>query len=140
MPKRVSAFNRALQEAQGSSDTSTEGERQASIPVEKQSSEIPVQKYTSTPVNEQNTGIEVQRQISIPGQQYTSEEVERNTSMPVQNTTSTSTEKQKLIKASYYISEDDDWKLEQIRIKRRRQGVKIDKSALIREAIGLLQE
>lgn len=140
MPKRVSAFNRALQEAQESNDTSIEGEKQTSVPVERQSNIAPVQSYTSTPVSEQATSIEVQSQTSLPVKQHTSEEDQRQADIPVQNFTGTPVEKQKLIKASYYISEDDDWKLEQIRIKRRRRGIKIDKSALIREAIGLLQE
>lgn len=56
--------------------------------------------------------------------------------------TSTPAEKEatNLIKVSCYISLDDDRKLEQILLKRRYMGEKTDKSALIREAIHLLQE
>lgn len=43
------------------------------------------------------------------------------------------------IKVSYYITEEQDLKLDQIRIKRKRQGIKVDKSALIREAIDRLE-
>lgn len=122
MPKRTSAFSKALQEAQQG---------------------VTVEPDTSIPAQKQTTG-EVQKQMSVaPVEQQTSREVtELATSREVQKDTSEPVEKQagKLIKASYYISESDDWKLEQIRIQRRRRGVKIDKSALIREAIGLLQE
>jgi hypothetical protein len=44
------------------------------------------------------------------------------------------------VKATYYITPEDDMKLERIRLARRGKGNKIDKSALIREAIDLLQE
>jgi hypothetical protein len=45
-----------------------------------------------------------------------------------------------LIKGTYYITPEHDLKLERIRLARKRKGKKIDKSALIREAIDLLQE
>jgi hypothetical protein len=44
------------------------------------------------------------------------------------------------VKATYYITYEQDLMLEQIRLARRRRGQRVDKSALIREAIGLLKE
>lgn len=44
-----------------------------------------------------------------------------------------------LIKATFYLTEDDIMQLEHIRLARRSRGMRVDKSALIREAIRLLQ-
>lgn len=61
------------------------------------------------------------------------EPANQDTSMPVDQRTG-------LMKATYYITPEDDMKLERIRLARRRRGIKTDKSALIREAIDLLPE
>ncbi len=42
------------------------------------------------------------------------------------------------MKATYYITPEQDLKLERVHLARRQQGVEIDKSALIREAIDYL--
>jgi hypothetical protein len=44
------------------------------------------------------------------------------------------------MKATYSITPEQELKLERVRLARRQQGVKIDKSALIREAIDHLPE
>jgi hypothetical protein len=43
-----------------------------------------------------------------------------------------------LTKATFYITDDQDTALEELRLQRRKAGEKIDKSGLIREAIDLL--
>ena len=40
-----------------------------------------------------------------------------------------------LVKATFYLTQDLVMKLEEVRMKRLRDGVKMDKSALVREAI-----
>lgn len=45
-----------------------------------------------------------------------------------------------LMKGTYYITPEHDLKLERIRLARKQRGIKVDKSALIREAIDLLSE
>jgi hypothetical protein len=71
------------------------------------------------PVNQQN---------SIPVYQDTSKQVHQEAGKP------------EFMKATYYITSEQDMKLERIRLIRRQQGVKVDKSALIREAIDYLLE
>ena len=61
---------------------------------------------------------------------------EQEASIPVSQDTGAKAD----FKATYYITPDHDMKLEQIRMARRRKGIRVDKSALIREAINLLQE
>ena len=70
-------------------------------------------------------------------EQDTSEQVHHNNSVPAKQDTSIPVE---LMKGTYYITPEHDMKLEQVRIARKRRGIKVDKSALIREAIDLLQE
>jgi hypothetical protein len=43
-----------------------------------------------------------------------------------------------LVKATFYLKPDQVMKLEQLRLARRQRGQKIDKSALVREAIDAL--
>lgn len=43
-----------------------------------------------------------------------------------------------LIKATFYITPEHDTKLEEYKLKLRRQGEKVDKSELVRRAIDLL--
>ena len=76
------------------------------------------------------------------GGQDTSEPVEQLTSKPVHRQASKPVHRQasKLVKATYYIEPDQDMKLERIRLARRAAGQTIDKSALVREALELLQE
>lgn len=45
----------------------------------------------------------------------------------------------KLVKATFYLTQDHILKLEQLRFERRRKGQRVDKSALVREAIELLE-
>jgi hypothetical protein len=45
-----------------------------------------------------------------------------------------------LVKATFYLKPDQVLKLEQLRLERRQRGQKIDKSALVREAIDGLTE
>ncbi len=46
--------------------------------------------------------------------------------------------KENLIKRTFYITEEEDLILEEIKLRRRERGEKVDKSGLIREAIRLL--
>lgn len=68
------------------------------------------------------------QQDSTPAGQLTSKTGSQQDSTPV------------LMKGTYYITPDHDMKLERIRLSRKQHGVKVDKSALIREAIDLLHE
>ena len=58
----------------------------------------------------------------------------QHTGMPVLEQTS------ELVKATFYLKPDQVLKLEQLRLERRQRGQKIDKSALVREAIDGLTE
>jgi hypothetical protein len=48
--------------------------------------------------------------------------------------------KEELVKATFYLTQDHIMKLERIRLVRKQKGKRIDKSALVREAIDLLSE
>lgn len=78
----------------------------------------------------------VSQHDSIPVKQDASTSVPQEASTPAKQQDSTPV----LMKGTYYITPEDDMKLERIRLARRGQGHKVDKSALIREAISLLQE
>jgi hypothetical protein len=43
-----------------------------------------------------------------------------------------------LVKATFYLTTEDIMTLEQVRLKRKQRGEKVDKSALVREAINHL--
>ena len=45
-----------------------------------------------------------------------------------------------LVKATFYLTPELIMKLEQVRLARKRRGEKVDKSALVREAIAQLSE
>jgi hypothetical protein len=97
--------------------------------------DIPVSQLTSLPVDQeagksvdQETGKPVDQQVSMTANQDTGIPVNQNTSKPV------------YMKATYYITAEQDMKLEMLRLARRGQGEKVDKSALIREAIDHLTE
>ena len=47
---------------------------------------------------------------------------------------------EELVKATFYLTPGQIMKLEQLRLTRRQQGHKVDKSALVREAIDALAE
>lgn len=80
--------------------------------------DTPVSQHASKPVSQQD---------SMPVSQYTSIPVSQYASMPA------------LVKATFYLTEDDIMLLEHIRLARRGKGIRLDKSALVREAIKLLQ-
>ena len=63
-----------------------------------------------------------------PASQQDSKPVSQDTGKPVTQ----------LVKATFYLSPEQIVKLEQLRLARLQQGEKIDKSALVREAIELL--
>jgi hypothetical protein len=86
---------------------------------------LPVNQQTSKPV-EQNTVLMVNQYTNKPEEQDTGLPVEQEAGKPV------------FMKATYYITPEQDLKLEQIRLARRERGQRVDKSALIREAINLL--
>jgi hypothetical protein len=95
------------------------------VPEEEQDTSTPVQQEAVKPVEQQNS-IPVEQPTSKPGYQDTSEQVNQ--------------EAGKFMKATYSITPEQDLKLERVRLARRQQGVKIDKSALIREAIDHLPQ
>jgi hypothetical protein len=75
-----------------------------------------------------DNGTPVEQQDSTPVSQHSSKTVHQLTSKPA------------LKKYTYYLTDAQDMKLEQIRLARRGRGVNVDKSALVREAIDQLQE
>lgn len=119
MAKRESAFFRAMREAQQDADTPP----RLNLPVKQQDS-IPVSQQDSEPAN-QHTGMPSKHLDSKPARQHTGKPVSQQDSI--------------LVKATFYLTEADIMQLEQIRLARRSRGVRVDKSALIREAIRLLQ-
>jgi len=92
----------------------------------------------------QDTGIPVQQEaVQLVGQQE-STPVKQVTSKTVGQDTSEqgnqNAGKVEFMKATYYITPEQDLKLERIRLARRQRGVKVDKSALVREAIDQVVE
>lgn len=77
-------------------------------------------------------GLPVNQQDSELVSQYDGKPAQQQSSLPAIQQDS------KLVKATFYISSGDQWKLELIKLQRLQRGEKVDKSALIREAIGLL--
>jgi hypothetical protein len=88
---------------------------------------------TILPAN-QRTSIPVKQEAVKMGNQSTDKTVHQPTSTPGEQDTG----KPVFMKATYYITSEQDLKLEQIRLARRERGQRVDKSALIREAIDLL--
>jgi hypothetical protein len=86
-----------------------------------QEADKPASQQARTPVSQQES-IPSSQQASKPGYQYTG-----------------STDEE-LIKATFYLTQEHIMKLERIRLKRKQNGIKVDKSALVREAIGLLED
>ena len=72
--------------------------------------------------------VEVKQQRSTPAKRDTSVILDQETGQV------------KYIKVSYYIEPGQDMKLEEIRLSRRKRGMRVDKSELIREAIEKLTE
>jgi hypothetical protein len=87
------------------------------------------------PVNQQ-TGTPVKDITSKPASQQASKLVQQGDGKPANQ----QADEPVPVKGTYYITVEHDLKLEQIRLARRRKGQRIDKSALVREAIDLLPE
>jgi hypothetical protein len=64
--------------------------------------------------------------------------VRQDTSVPVKQLSDKVEEE--LVKATFYLTQDHIMKLERIRLARKEKRERIDKSALVREAIDLLSE
>jgi hypothetical protein len=64
--------------------------------------------------------------------------VSQHTSIPAKQLNDKTEEE--LVKATFYLTQDHIMKLERIRLARKQKGKRIDKSALVREAIDLLSE
>ena len=77
-------------------------------------------------------GTEPSQPHNPPVHQQDSKTVQRQASMPVPEPAS------ELVKATFYLTPAQVLKLEHLRLARRTQGQKIDKSALVREAIDAL--
>lgn len=121
-----------------SQDISTEPEQQTSVVVKSLTSRESGQD-TTLPVETYDNGeiLNTSKEVS----QDTSSEPKKQRGGPVkkQNTGEVSQEGG-YIKVSYYILPEQDLKLDYIRLKRKRKGIKVDKSALIREAIDALPD
>jgi hypothetical protein len=126
-----------------------EGQRQGSKPLE-QGTGIETENHTSIPVNqdaplpeyqwdgvelESDTDVEVYQQDTRQTKKLTGKSGKKSSGKSVPQTADVET-----IKASYYVTIEDDLKLESIRLARRKRGIKTDKSALVREAIAKLKE
>ncbi len=85
--------------------------------------------FFETPAN-QDTGKSVNQQDSKQADQHTDK--------PVSGLTGSTNGE--LIKATFYLTQTHIMKLERIRLGRKQTGRKVDKSALVREAIDLLEE
>lgn len=86
---------------------------------------LPAKQQTSEPVK-QDTGAPASQQNSTTAQQHTVKPARQSDSMPG------------LVKATFYLTDADILCLEQVRLERKRRGMKVDKSALVREAIKML--
>ena len=73
---------------------------------------------------------------------YSDRPTTQHASMPANQQISkpTASETADLVKATFYLTPAQILKLEQLRLNRRQQGQKADKSALVREAIDALTE
>jgi hypothetical protein len=76
--------------------------------------------------------------FETPVNQQDSKQVNQYTDKPVSKLTG-STNKE-LTKATFYLTQQHIMKLERIRLERKQAGRKVDKSALVREAIDLFEE
>ena len=63
-----------------------------------------------------------------------------NVVLPASQHASKSASTDELVKATFYLTPGQIMKLEQLRLTRRQQGHKVDKSALVREAIDALAD
>lgn len=100
--------------------------------------ETPARQHDDMQVN-QHDDKTVSQDTSIPASQQNSEPVQQQDSKTVSQRTGNTGEEQ-LIKATFYLTQEHIMKLEHIRIGRKQKGTKVDKSALVREAIDLLVE
>jgi hypothetical protein len=100
--------------------------------------------FGSVTEEEENTGRPAEQKTVKPVEQRNSVLVNQDASKTVNQDTSRRVsqiaDKVEFMKATYYITPEQDMKLERVRLARRQQGVKVDKSALIREAIDYLPE
>lgn len=76
-----------------------------------------------------NDPLEADRETSVPGDQVGGKPVSQEASTPAT-----------LVKATFYLTPELVMKLEEIRMARLRKGQRIDKSALVREAIERLAD
>ncbi len=76
-----------------------------------------------------------------PHDQQTSTPASQHTGKPVNQRTSKTVDQQdgrpasQLVKATFYLTQENIMQLEQLRLARLQRGEKVDKSALVREAI-----
>jgi hypothetical protein len=89
----------------------------------------PVNQQTGKPV-EQEDSTTIEQQDVLPARQNVNKPANQQTGKP----------EDELIKATFYLTQEHIMKLERIRLGRKQHGLKIDKSALVREAIDLLKE
>ena len=99
------------------------------LPIEKSETEETTREK-QVPVS-QGTVVPAPQETSMPSNQFTDGPANQQASI---------SDKQDLIKATYYIRPEQDLRLEQIRLQKRLKGEKTDKSALVRKAIDKLIE
>jgi len=78
--------------------------------------------------------------VLLGSEQEDSKEVKQQDVYKVKNQNIKTVKQKKLIKRTFYITEEEDLILEKIKLQRRERGEKVDKSELVREAIRLLAE
>ncbi len=76
--------------------------------------------------------------FDTPVSQQDSKQVDHHTDKPVSELTGCTNKE--LTKATFYLTQQHIMKLERIRLERKQVGRKVDKSALVREAIDLFEE
>ena len=94
---------------------------------------LPANQQTRKSISQQASEA-VHQQPILPANQQT-----RKSASQQASETRSQQERESLIKVTYYITPELDLLLETIRLQRRQQGIKVDKSTLVREAIRLLQ-
>ncbi len=76
--------------------------------------------------------------FETPVNQQDSKQADQHRDKPVSGFTGSTN--MELIKATFYLTQQHIMKLERIRLERKQAGRKVDKSALVREAIDLFEE
>lgn len=104
-----------------------------------QETSVPEDHLGGSPLSPQDSVLAEHSAVS-PASRLTSKPVKQDAGKPVKRRTSEAVVQEarpvpELVKATFYITSDLAMKLEEIRLARMRKGQRIDKSALVREAL-----